>query len=175
MPKQYLFNNSIYKKPCKSLFHFTKLDKLLKCFHQTFISDKRISKQESDQTFSANFQCGLRKYFGLKLSHLLHSLLSGFKNIKKIMAKKVHGNWQIQSVRAKTFTHSCTYRRRHVAACCKPCEWHLLLWDKARPVLLLGSGYEACFRVGWQAPLAPYLLSAWLGSMKHHALSPPSW
>lgn len=68
----------------------------------------------------------------------------------------MYGNWQpqIQSVREKTFTHSCTYRQRHVAACRKPREWHLLLWDKAKPSVLLGSGYEACFGVGWRAPLS---------------------
>lgn len=63
--------------------------------------------------------------------------------------KKLHGNWRtrIESVREKTFTHSCTYRHRHVAACRKPREWHWLLWDKAKLPPLLGSGYEACF--GW--------------------------
>lgn len=67
--------------------------------------------------------------------------------------------------REKTFTHSCTCRQRHVAACCKPCEWHRLLWDKAKPPLLLGSGYEACNRggvTGSSVGRPPYLLSACL-------------
>lgn len=104
---------------------------------------------------SARFQLWLEKNRALKLSPWLDfGTVCEFEIITDQSEKNCLGTERMmRGVREKTFTHSCTYRRRHVAACCKPCEWHRLLWDKAEPPLLLGSGYEACFGVGWRVCL----------------------
>lgn len=52
------------RNPAKAIVTFNKIRQTSEVFPPDLLSDERISKQdqESDQTFSAKFQSGLKKY-----------------------------------------------------------------------------------------------------------------